>query len=98
MTRGPVLCAAPCCQTPIEPGKWLCLAHWLLLPERLRKALGATWRARHISAFQGLWTEALGVLETATRPFDPPPAPGITPMTIAYEGDRPVVYAMGRLL
>lgn len=98
MTRRPVSCAAPCCRTPVEEGRWLCPTHWFALPERLRKALGATWRARHVAAFQELWTEALVLLDPAPRPFDPPRHRGTTPMTIAYEGNRPVVYATGRLL
>lgn len=76
----------------------LCPKHWFALPERLRKALGATWRARHVAAFQELWTEALTLLDPAPHPFDPPRSRGTTPMTIAYEGGRPVVYATGRLL
>ncbi|PAL25512.1 hypothetical protein [Sphingopyxis sp. GW247-27LB] len=98
MTRAAVTCAAPCCRAPIEQGKLLCAAHWFALPERLRNAIGATWRARHVSAFQELWTEALVILDPAPRPFDPPRQRGTTPMTIAYEGSRPVVYATGRLL
>lgn len=98
MKRGPVICAAPCCRTPVELGKMLCAQHWFALPERLREALGATWRARHVSAFQELWTEALVILDPAPRPFDAPRSRGTTPMTIAYEGARPVVYATGRLL
>jgi len=96
--RAPVTCAAPGCRVHVDRGKMLCPTHWFALPERLRKALGATWRARHVAAFQELWTEALCVLETAARPFDPPRQLGKTPMTIAYEGDRPVVFASGRLL
>lgn len=98
MTRAPVICAAPCCRIVVEKGRWLCPRHWFALPERLRKALGATWRARHVAAFQELWTEALCILETAARPFDPARSLGSTPLTIAYDGDRPVVYATGRLL
>lgn len=96
--RAPILCAAPCCRAPIEPGKWMCSTHWFMLPERLRKALHVTWRARHVAAFQENWTEALVILDDAARPFEAPRSRGITPMTIAYEGDRPVVYASGRLL
>lgn len=98
MKRGPVICAAPCCRVAVEPGKMLCPNHWFALPERLRKALGATWRARHVAAFQELWTEALVILDPASRPFDPPRSRGTTPLTIAYEGARPVVYATGRML
>ncbi|QUM72219.1 hypothetical protein [Sphingopyxis granuli] len=98
MKRGSVYCAAPCCGTPVERGQMLCVKHWFVLPERLRKALGATWRARHVSAFQELWTEALVILDPAPRPFDPPRSRGTTPLTIAYEGACPVVYATGRML
>lgn len=98
MTRVPVNCAAPGCREPIGQAKWLCPAHWFTLPERLRKALGATWRARHVAAFQELWTEALVILDPTPRLFEREPAPRTTPPTIAYEGDKPVVYATGRLL
>jgi hypothetical protein len=96
--RGPVLCAAPCCRTQVERGRWLCPTHWFALPERLRSGLHLTRRARHVAAFQELWTEALVILDSAARPFDPPRSRGTTPMTIAYEAGRPVVYASGRLL
>ena len=76
----------------------LCPTHWFALPERLRKALGATWRARQGSAFQELWTEALVLLDPTPGIFDAARPRGTTPMTIAYEGARPVVYATGRLL
>lgn len=98
MTRAPVICAAPGCRVHVERGKMLCPTHWFALPERLRKGLGATWRAGHVAAFQQLWTEALVILDRAPRPFDPPRDRGATPMTVAYEGKRPVVYATGRLL
>lgn len=91
MIRRPVTCAAPGCRCVIEPGKWLCPDHWFSLPERLRKALGATWRARHVAAFQENWTEALVIL-------DPSPSRRTTPPTIAFEGERPVTYATGRML
>lgn len=48
----------------------MCRVHWFALPERLRKALGATWRARHVSAFQQLWTEALVLLDRTPGVFD----------------------------
>jgi hypothetical protein len=98
MMRGPITCAAPCCRTPVSEGRWLCPSHWFALPERLRKALHLTRRARHVSAFQELWTEALVILDPSPRPFDAPRSRGTTPLTIAYEGNRPVVYASGRLL
>lgn len=98
MTRYPVTCAAPGCQTHIERGKWLCAPHWFALPERLRKALGATWRARHMAAFQENWTEALVLLDRAPRLFETAPTRRTSPRPIAREGEKPVAYAAGRLL
>lgn len=94
----PATCAAPCCRLPIERGYWLCAAHSARLPERLQRALQLTWRARHMAAFQENWTEALVLLDPTPGIFDAPRSRGTTPMTIAYEGQRPVVYATGRLL
>ncbi len=97
MTRGPVLCAAPGCRLAIERNNWLCADHWFSLPERLRKALGVTWRARQIAAFQENWTEALVLLDPTPCLFDARPR-RTTPPTIAFEGERPVAYATGRML
>lgn len=98
MTRGPVYCAAPTCGRRIEHNNWFCVGHWFSLPDRLRNALGATWRARHIAAFQENWTEALVALDPTPRLFEAAPNCRTTPPTIAFEGERPVVYATGRML
>ena len=98
MKRAPVTCAAPTCGLPIERGQWLCAGHWFTLPERLRKALGATWRARHVAAFQELWTEALTILDPTPRLFERGPVRRTTPPTIAFEGEQAVVYSTGRML
>jgi hypothetical protein len=98
MKAPPVTCAAPCCNLKIEQNNWFCAAHWFALPERLRTAMGATWRARHVAAFQELWTEALVALDPTPRPFEIAPTSRTTPATIAFEGETPVVYAMGRML
>lgn len=90
MTRAPVCCAAPRCRVHVAKGQWFCPDHWFSLSDRLRAALGATWRARHVAAFQELWTEALTVLDPMPRRTTAP--------TIAFEGEQPVVYASGRLL
>lgn len=98
MMRQPVTCAAPGCQTHIERGKWLCASHWFALPVRLRKALGATWRARHMAAFQENWTEALVLLDQASGLFEAASTRRTSPPPITCEGEKPIAYAAARLL
>jgi len=99
VSRRPVTCAAPCCRAPIDRGNLLCEAHWLSLPKRLRNALGVTWRARQMSAFQENWTEALVILDPTPGIFEAPRPRRVTPPTIAFgaRGEQ-IIYATGRML
>ncbi len=99
MNRAPVTCAAPCCRESIDRGNLLCAAHWFMLSDRLRTALGMTWRARQMSAFQENWTEALVILDPTPGIFEPARPRRQTPPTIAYgaRGEQ-IIYAQGRML
>jgi hypothetical protein len=65
----PVWCAVTRCRTVVEPGKVMCLTHWSMVPRNLQLAIGHSYRARQMGAYQTALTAALGRIETETGAF-----------------------------
>lgn len=64
-----VCCAVSRCLTVVEPGKMMCLTHWLLVPEALRVEIGHTYRARQMRNYQNAYARAVDHVESATGVF-----------------------------
>lgn len=64
-----VRCAVSRCQTVVDHGKIMCLTHWLLIPEELRREIGNTYRARQMGNYQDAYRRAVDHVESATGVF-----------------------------
>lgn len=65
----PVCCAVARCRTAVERGKVMCLTHWTMVPRNLQLAIGHSYRARQMDAYQEALTAALDQIETETGVF-----------------------------
>ena len=62
-------CAVTNCRTAVERGKMMCLTHWLLVPEELRREIGHTYRSRQMGNYQDAYRRAVDHVEGATGVF-----------------------------
>lgn len=63
-----VCCAVSQCMTVVEPGKMMCLTHWLQ-EAVLRREIGHTYRARQMGDYQDAYRRAVDHVESATGVF-----------------------------
>lgn len=64
-----VCCAVTNCITVVEPGRMMCLTHWILVPRELQVEIGHTYRARQMGNYQDASRRAVDHVESATGVF-----------------------------